>query len=83
MKFRQLHVGDVVTLAEVKSVIMAIEQPHPLNPNFWMFVFWVFDSRKGRPSFDMLEPNYELIPGTLVHSDGLHTFRMALEAMRE
>ena len=81
MKFRNLLPGDVVTLLDTRSVVLAIQSPHPLNPDFWLIIFYVFEDG-GRTSFDMLHPNYDLIPGTRVTRDGMVTYREAMEAMR-
>lgn len=82
MKFRNLVPGDVVTLMETRSVVLAIQAPHPLNPDFWLIIFYVFEGKRGRTSFDMLHPNYDLIPGTTVSKDGMHSYRAAMETMR-
>jgi hypothetical protein len=80
VKFGDLKVGDVMTLAGERAVILAIEKPHPLDGCYWMFVWWIFGER--RTSFDMLSPLYDLFPGSRVTSDGMTSFRQALDEMR-
>lgn len=82
MKFGDLVPGDVVTLMNTRSVVLAVQSPHPLNPGFSLIIFYVWDEARGRTSFDMLDPNYNLIPGTKVSKDGMQTYRAAMEAMR-
>lgn len=80
MKFGDLRTGDVMGLGRLRAVVMGIERPHPLNPAFLMVVFYIFAEK--RLSFDMLHPDYELIPGTTVHQDGMASFREALEEVQ-
>jgi hypothetical protein len=77
MKFGDLKSGDVVNLMGVRSVILAIESPHPLNPSFLLVVWFLFGDN--RLSFDMLHPDYELIPGTSVSQDGMYSYRKAMD----
>jgi hypothetical protein len=79
VKFRHVNVGDVMTLAGKTAVVLAIQKPHPLHANFWMFVWYIFDDR--RLSFDALSPEYDLIEGSKVSQDGLYAFRKALAEM--
>lgn len=79
MRFGDLKTGDVLTLAGQRAVILAIEKPHPLNHHFWMFVWYILSDR--RLSFDMLHPNFHLIEGSSVVSDGFVSFREALEQL--
>lgn len=76
MKFEDLRTGDVLTLADRTAVIIAIEKPHPENPKFWLFVWYIFE--ENRFSFDMLDPEYSLIPGSRVTRDGLVSFKRAI-----
>lgn len=76
MKFRDLRTGDVVTLIDKRSVILAIEWHHPKNHSFMLIAWYIFDDR--RLSFDMLHPDYELLPGTRVSQDGFYSFDRAL-----
>lgn len=76
MKFRDLRTGDVVTLMDTRSVIVAIETPHPKDPSFLLIVWYIFG--EARLSFDMLHPDYDLIHGTTVHSDGFLTWNEAM-----
>lgn len=80
MKFGDLKSGDRVSLAGYNSVILAIEKPHPLNPAFWLIVFYIFEEK--RLSFDMLSPAFDLIPGTSVSQDGLYSYRKAMDELR-
>jgi hypothetical protein len=81
MKFGDLKTGDLVNLMGTKSVILAIEKPHPLNSQFWLVVWYIFDEK--RISFDMLHPDYDLIPGTHVTEDPTkYMYRKALDEMR-
>jgi hypothetical protein len=77
MKFSDLRSGDVVTLRGVRSVVMAIESPHPLNPSFLLIVWFLFG--QNRLSFDMLHPDYDLITGTSVSKDGMVSYQEALD----
>jgi hypothetical protein len=77
MKFGDLKPGDVVGLMGTRSVILAIEKPHPLNRNFWLIIWWMFDEK--RLSFDMLSPEYDLIEGSTVVSDGMVSYRRAMQ----
>ena len=79
MKFGDLKTGDVMTLAGRTAVIIAIEKPHPKNPQFWMFVWYLFGDE--RISFDMLDPAYELISGSKVSRDGLLSFETAIRKL--
>lgn len=76
MKFRDLRSGDVVKMMGIRSVILAIEVPHPLNPSFLLVVWYIFG--EDRLSFDMLHPDYDLFPGTSVSQDGMYSYREAL-----
>jgi hypothetical protein len=76
MRFGDLKTGDVMTLAGVKAVVLAITHPHPLNPTFSLIVWWILTDH--RLSFDMLYPNVELIPGSEVHQDGLVSWKQAI-----
>lgn len=77
MKFGDLKSGDVVNLMGTKSVILAIQEPHPLNPSFLLIVWYIFDEK--RLSFDMLHPDYELLPGTHVTEDSsMFMYRKAM-----
>jgi hypothetical protein len=78
MRFGDLKTGDVVTAAGIRSVVLAIEKPHPQNPAFHLIVWWIFDQK--RLSMDMLDPNYEMFEDAHVHHDGLVSWR---QAMRE
>lgn len=77
MTFGDLKTGDVLIMAGVKAVVLAIESPHPLNPSFLLIVWYIFP--ENRTSFDMLHPDYELLPGSTVHQDGFWSWRKALE----
>jgi len=77
MKFGDLKAGDVVNLMGTRSVILAIQKPHPDHPSFWLVVWYIFDDKL--LSFDCLHPNYDLLPGTTVSQDGLYSFRTALD----
>jgi hypothetical protein len=79
MKFGDLKSGHVVRLMGMRSVILAIETPHPLNPSFLLIVWYIFDEK--RLSFDMLHPDYELLPGTDVSQDGMYSYRKAMNEM--
>jgi hypothetical protein len=79
MRFADLKVGDVMTLAGQTAVVLAIEKPHPENPRFWMFIWYLFGDK--RLSFDMLDPQYELIPGSRVSDDGLLSFQAAIREL--
>ena len=63
MTFGELRVGDVVTLMGVRSVVLAIQKPHPLNMNFHLIIWWIFDEK--RLSFDMLHPDYAILVESL------------------
>ncbi len=76
MKFGDLRTGDVMTLAGQTAVVLAIEKPHPANPRFWLFIWYLFGDK--RLSFDMLDPAYELITGSKVSDDGLLSFEAAI-----
>ena len=80
MKFGDLKSGDVMTLAGQRAVVLAIEKPHPLDSRYWLIIWWIFGEH--RTSFDMLHPGYELISGATVISDGMLSFRQALDEMR-
>jgi hypothetical protein len=79
MKFGDLKTGDVLTLAGQTAVILAVEKPHPKNRAFWLIVWYIFDEK--RISCDMLHPDYELIPGSVVHSDGFQSWHTAMGEM--
>lgn len=76
MKYKNLQTGDVVSLMGTRSVILAIEKPHPDFPGFWLFVWYIFDEK--RLSFDALSPEYSLIPGSTVVNDGRVSWRQAI-----
>lgn len=80
MKFGDLKSGDVLHLVGQRGVILAIEKPHPLKPSFLLIVWYLFDEK--RLSFDMLHPDYELIPGSTVSQDGFYSYRKALDEIR-
>jgi hypothetical protein len=73
MKFGDLKTGDIMTLVGTKGVVMAIEKPHPKNPHFWLVVWYLVD--QDRFTFDMLNPDYDLIPGSTISQDGLVTWQ--------
>lgn len=79
MKFGDLKTGDVMTLAGQTAVILAIEKPHPVNPRFWMFVWYMFGD--ARLSFDMLDPDGDLIGGSKISHDGLLSFQAAIRKL--
>lgn len=81
MKFGDLKTGDVMTLAGQRAVVMAIENPHPVRPGFWMIVFYIFG--QNRLSFDCLDPEYGLIPGTKITQDNLVSFQKALDEIAQ
>lgn len=72
MRFGDLKTGDIMNMAGTKAVIMAIEKPHPKQAGFWLIVWYLLDEK--RLSFDCLSPEFELIPGSTVHEDGLFTW---------
>jgi hypothetical protein len=76
MKFKDLRTGDVMNLMGTRSVILAIEKPHPVRVGFWLFVWYIFDEK--RLSFDALHPEFDLIPGSFVNQDGLYSYQRAL-----
>lgn len=81
MRFGDLKTGDVMILAGQSAVILAIEKPHPANPRFWLFIWYLFGDK--RLSFDMLDPAYELLPGSRVSGDGLLSFEAAIRALTQ
>lgn len=81
MKFGDLKTGDVVSLMGVRSVVLSIEKPHPLNPNFWLIIWWIFDQK--RLSMDMLHPDYALM-GEVQEFDFMKSWTQAMnEACRQ
>lgn len=80
MKFGDLKTGDVMELAGQKAVIVAIEKPHPLNPGFWLIVWYIFGDN--RLSFDMLHPDYALISGSKISQDGFNSYHRALSELQ-
>lgn len=76
MKFGDLKTGDVMTLAGQTAVVLGIEKPHPYNPRFWLFIWYMFGDK--RISFDMLDPTYDLIAGSQVSSDGYLSHQLAV-----
>ena len=80
MRFGDLRVGDVVTLMGVRSVVLAIQTPHPLNPSFLLIIWWIFDQK--RLSMDMLHPDYAIM-GDLQPFDDMRSWTQAMnEACR-
>jgi hypothetical protein len=80
MTFDDLRTGDVVNLMGVRSVVLAIEKPHPLNPSFLLIIWWIFDQK--RLSMDMLHPDYALM-GNLERPDDMRSWTQAMnEACR-
>jgi len=77
MKFGDLRVGDVVNLMGVRSVVLAVQSPHPLNPSFLLIIWWIFDQK--RLSMDMLHPDYELM-GEIEQPDCMGSW---IQAMNE
>lgn len=80
MRFGDLKTGDIMTLMDEQCVIMAIEKPHPQNSGFWLIVWYNLNS--GWVSCDMLHPEYSLIEGSKVHSDGMVTWMQAGNKLR-
>lgn len=80
MRFGELKTGDVMELAGITAVVMAMDPVHPKNPNMCLVVWYIFGER--RISFDMLAPGYELIPGSRVYSDGFVSWTRATTETR-
>lgn len=76
MKFGDLRVGDVVNLIGAKSVVLAIDKRHPLNPNFYLIIWWIFDQK--RLSMDMLHPEYALM-GEVQEFDFMASWKRGME----
>lgn len=79
MRFGDLKTGDVMALAGSRAVLMARQIPHPVYPSFGLYVWYMLD--EGRLSFDALRPDYELLPGSAVHSDGLITWTRIADSL--
>lgn len=80
MRFGDLRTGDIVTLCGSQSLVLAIQRPHPQNPAFLLIVWYLFDEKA--ISADMLHPDYALITGTSVHSDGMLTWTRVTNDLR-
>lgn len=79
MKFGDLCTGDIVNLAGTKAVVMAIQNPHPTSPGFWLIVWYLIDEK--RLTFDCLSPAFDLIPGSTIHTDGMQTWRKTINEL--